>query len=81
MLRAGADTRAQLHTLRTPFLVLHGTADSLTNPHWSRKLYEQAGASDKTLRLYDGLYHETFHEPEKEEVLADLGTWLRSRLP
>lgn len=81
MLRAGKETRAQLHTLHTPFLVLHGTADSLTNPRWSRELYDRAGASDKTLRLYDGLYHETFHEPEKEEVLTDLADWLRARLP
>ena len=81
MLRAGADTRPRLHTLQTPFLVLHGTADSLTNPDWSQKLYERAAASDKTLRLYEGLYHETFHEPEKEEVLSDLSDWLSVRLP
>ena len=81
MLRAGHETRRRLHTLNTPFLVLHGTADSLTTPDWSRTLYEQAPADDKTLRLYDGLYHETFHEPEKDEVLTDLAEWLRTRLP
>ena len=81
MLRAGSETRAQLHSLRTPFLVVHGTADALTSPRWSRILYERAAAPDKTLRLYDGLYHETFHEPEKETVLADFADWLRARLP
>lgn len=81
MLRAGTDTRARLHTLHTPFLVLHGTADSLTNPQWSRTLYHRAPAPDKTLRLYEGLYHEIFHEPEKEEVLNDLADWISARLP
>ena len=81
MLRAGQNTRDRLHTLDTPFLVLHGTADSLTNPAWSRALYEQASADDKTIRLYDGLYHEIFHEPEKEQVLGDFTDWVRARLP
>jgi alpha-beta hydrolase superfamily lysophospholipase len=81
LLRAGADVRARLDEVRTPFLVFHGTADSLAPPHWSQALYDRAAAPDKTLHLYDGLYHETFHEPEKDEVLSDLGAWLRARLP
>ncbi len=79
MLRAGREVRAQLDTVDTPFLVIHGTADRLTNPEWSRMLYERARAADKTLRLYDGLYHETFNEPEHDTVLADLADWLRIR--
>lgn len=81
LLRAGADVRDRLHEVRAPFLVFHGTADTLASPRWSRALHERAAASDKTLHLYDGLYHETFHEPEKAEVLADLGDWLDARLP
>jgi len=81
LLRAGAEAQGRLHELRTPFLVLHGTADPLATPEWSRRLYEQAAAEDRTLRLYDGLYHETFNEPEQDEVLRDLGTWLAARCP
>ncbi|WP_103019353.1 alpha/beta hydrolase [Salinibacter altiplanensis] len=80
LLRAGAEAQRRLHTLSTPFLVFHGTADSLASPGGSRRLYERASASDKTLRLYDGLYHEAFNEPEQEEVLQDLGGWLKARL-
>lgn len=80
LLRAGAAVRDRLHEVQTPFLVVHGTADTLASPKWSRALHERARASDKTIRLYDGLYHETFHEPEQAEVLADLGAWLRARL-
>lgn len=80
LLRAGAAVRDRLQEVRTPFLVFHGTADTLANPKWSRALYEHARAPDKTLHLYEGLYHETFHDPEKEDVLADLGTWLHARL-
>lgn len=81
LLRAGQETRAHLDTLRTPFLLFHGTADLLVPPSGSRALYRRASATDKTLTLYENLYHETFHEPEKEQVLHDLSSWLRARLP
>lgn len=80
MLRAGEDVRSRLGELQTPFLLFHGTDDQLANPKWSRRLYEQAPAADKTLHLYDGLYHETFNEPEKETVLSDLSAWIRERI-
>lgn len=59
-----------------PLYLFHGTADTLTDPDGSRLLYERAPAEDKTLKLYDGLLHETMNEPEREEVLADLTGWL-----
>jgi len=76
MLRAGRDVQTNLSALDDPFLVIHGTADRLASPSWSQRLYEQAVSDDKTIHLYEGLYHETFNEPEQDEVLHDLGTWL-----
>jgi alpha-beta hydrolase superfamily lysophospholipase len=32
------------------------------------------------LKLYDGLYHDLFGEPEREQVLADLVAWIATRL-
>lgn len=81
MLRAGKDVQQRLTELHLPFLVCHGTADILTPPSWSQRLYQEASAEDKTLHLYEGLYHETFNEPEREQVLHDLGTWLGERMP
>lgn len=46
----------------------------------SRVLYEQIGSKDKTLRLYEGLLHEIFNEPEHPQVLADMETWLKAHL-
>lgn len=80
MLRAAQEVRGRLGELIHPFLVVHGTADMLTSPEWSKRLYEEAAASDKRIELYDGLYHETFNEPEQDEVLQDLGDWLEERI-
>jgi alpha-beta hydrolase superfamily lysophospholipase len=43
----------------------------------SRVLYERIGSPDKTLKLYEGLLHEIFNEPEHPRVMADLEAWLR----
>ena len=81
MLRMGSEVQSRLDEVSTPFLVVHGTADVLTSPEWSQRLYERAASDDKTLQLYDGLYHETFNEPEGDEVLATFGDWLDARCP
>lgn len=64
-----------------PLLLYHGTADRITDPGGSRWLYAQAPAEDKTLHLYDGFYHETHNEPERERVLDDLVDWIEARSP
>jgi len=62
-----------------PLLLLHGTADRLCDPEGSREFYRRAGSPDKTLRLYDGLFHDLFHEPEHPQIIADLAGWLDAR--
>jgi acylglycerol lipase len=46
----------------------------------SQVLYERIGAKDKTLKLYEGLLHEIFNEPEHPQVLSDLEDWLAAHL-
>jgi len=62
--------------IRLPILVLHGTADRLSDPVGSKILYERVNSGDKTLKLYEGFYHEVFNEPGHDQVLKDMETWL-----
>ena len=80
MLRTMASFPSRLPSLRLPLLVLSGTADTIVNPEGSRLVDRLAGSTDKTLKMYDGLYHEVFNEPEKELVLGDLADWLKAHL-
>lgn len=62
-----------------PLLLMHGTADRLTSYEASR---EFAGkAPNCTLKLWDGLYHETHNEPEKDAVIATIVAWVNGRVP
>lgn len=86
--RTGAEIIRAMRRLETdgehlalPLLLLHGTADRITDPGATAELYERADSTDKTIELYDGLYHETFNEPEKEHVIADILLWLEEHLP
>ena len=63
-----------------PILILHGDADRLTSPTGSRKLDELVTSTDRTLRTWPGAYHELHHEPESEEVLQTIITWMKARL-
>lgn len=66
--------------INIPILILHGTEDRLCNPEGSQMLYDLVGSRDKTLKLYEGFYHEVFNEPEREKVMADVEAWLSTHL-
>jgi acylglycerol lipase len=80
MLDAMARVDAGLPNLRVPLLVMQGSADGLVDPGCGPHVYERAGSPDKTLTMYDGLWHEIFNEPERERVLDDLAGWVRTHV-
>ena len=70
----------QAPTLRLPTLALHGTADSLVPVAGVRPVYQALDAGKRTVRYYDGLFHEVFNEPERAQVIADTLQWLEQGL-
>ncbi len=70
----------RLPDLTLPLLVLHGSADRLADPAGADLVADRAGSSDLTHKLYEGLFHEVFNEPEQDRVLSDLVDWLQPRL-
>jgi alpha-beta hydrolase superfamily lysophospholipase len=79
ILQAASRLRSRMEAIELPFLLMHGTADLVTDVSGSRELHARARSTDKTLELYEGLYHDLLHEPEREQVTADLIEWLAAR--
>jgi acylglycerol lipase len=77
---AGEQASRQARLLSLPLLILQGSADRLCSPQGSKVFYQQAGSKDKTLKLYDGFYHEVYNEPGHEEVLKDVEEWVEGRV-
>ncbi|KVS09040.1 alpha/beta hydrolase [Burkholderia multivorans] len=67
--------------LRVPVLVYHGTADKLTEPGGSRTFGARVGSADRTLTLYEGGFHETMNDIERERVIDALIGWIDARVP
>jgi acylglycerol lipase len=42
-------------------------------------IHARASSADKTFVRYDGLAHELLNEPEREQVLERLASWLAER--
>jgi len=70
---------ADVADIALPCLLLHGGGDQVVDPRGTEDLHRQVPASDKTLKIYPGLYHEIFNEPEREQVLGDVVAWIRER--
>ncbi len=66
----------KLGNLHLPLLVMHGASDLISDVEGSHILYRSATSNDKTLKLYDGFYHDIFSDPGYDQVLADLEGWL-----
>jgi acylglycerol lipase len=71
---------AEVGQITVPTLIMYGTADGLCPPAGSVMLDELIGASDKTLKAYEGLHHEILNEPEQDQVMDDLCAWLGARV-
>jgi alpha-beta hydrolase superfamily lysophospholipase len=66
--------------LTAPLLVVHGEADKLIPVEGSRHLMECVGSTDAHLKVYPGLYHEVFNEPERAVVLDDVASWIETKI-
>ena len=80
MVRADEELKKEFSNITLPVLILHGTADKATKPAGSQFFYDNAGSSDKTLRLYEGGYHDLLNDIIKKEVMTDVLTWLDKHL-
>ncbi|XP_057514286.1 uncharacterized protein LOC130796028 [Actinidia eriantha] len=80
ILRITTYLQRNLSRFKVPFLVLHGTADTTTDPEASRRLYEEAASTDKTIKLFEGFLHDLLFEPEREMIVEGIIDWLNFRI-
>lgn len=80
LLEATDRMRKEFPTITLPLLIMHGTADKATLPSGSKLFYERARSRDKTLKLYEGHFHDLLNDVDKEKVMADVIAWIGARL-
>ena len=75
-----AGVRERLCELSLPILVMHGSGDLLVPAQALREVVARVASEDVTARLWPGLFHEIFNEPEQDAVLLTLVTWISEHI-
>lgn len=78
--RADDRLKRDFPTITIPLLILHGKGDKATKWQGSQFFYDAAGSKDKTLKLYDGAFHDLLADTIKQEVLGDIKTWVEAHM-
>jgi acylglycerol lipase len=81
LVRADERLTKEFPLIALPVLILHGTVDKATKPSGSQRFYDTAGSRDKTLKLYEGHFHDLLNDFGKQAVMADIQAWIDARLP
>jgi len=80
MLRAMLRVNEEAGKISLPVFILQGSADRIVDPGGAQLLYDKVGSKDKTLKVYEGLYHEVHNEPERLTMFKDLEAWLKAHV-
>jgi alpha-beta hydrolase superfamily lysophospholipase len=64
---------------KAPLLMLLAGEDLINDKEANKKWFEAYGGSGKTLKVYDGLYHEIFYELDRKLPIEDFGEWVKGQ--
>ena len=81
LVRADERLHDEFPLITLPVLIMHGTEDKATVCQGSKYFYDTVGSSDKTLKLYEGHYHDLLNDVGKEGVVADITGWINKHIP
>lgn len=75
----GEDALAGAASFSTPLLLLQAGQDRIVDAEASKTFFAEAVSVDKTLRFYEGMFHEVHNEPQKAQVIDEMVAWVLAR--
>lgn len=69
-----------MKTFAYPVFMTHGEKDGLVGMDDSVIFFRNAASTDKTLKIYGNVFHEILNEYIKDEVIADMVSWMDKRI-
>jgi len=76
MVRADEQLKKEFPLITLPVFILHGTQDKATKPAGSQLFYDTVGSKDKTLKFYEGGFHDLLNDTDKKVVMTDIQNWI-----
>ena len=80
LIRATDETLHSGGRLTLPCLVMIGTGDGIVDSSTTKEFFGTIASSDKTLKICEGLYHEVLNEPERDNLLTEISSWISARI-
>lgn len=80
LVRSDERLKQEFERITLPVLILHGTADKAARPAGSQLFFDRVGSPDKTLKFYDGEFHDLLNDLGKDEVMRDITAWITARV-
>ena len=69
-----------LSEINLPILIMQGSQDRISDPASSKLLFDGVSSKDKTMKIYEGFYHEIFNDPERQQVFSNMEAWIKTRV-
>lgn len=66
--------------VRVPMLIVQAGDDRIVSVEATQRFFAVLGTHDKTLRIYEGWYHELFNEVHREQVYDEVAQWIVQRI-
>lgn len=79
MLRAMIRVSNEASRISLPLFIIQGSEDKLVDPDGSQMLYENTSSTDKSIKFYEGFFHEVHNEPGREVMFKELEEWLQAK--
>ncbi|KAJ8562708.1 hypothetical protein K7X08_031160 [Anisodus acutangulus] len=83
LMTVSMELEQRLEEVTLPFFIVHGEADTVTDPSVSKLLYEKASSIDKSFKLYPGMWHSLSYGefPENRDIVfTDIVAWLKEKI-
>jgi len=77
LVKADERLEKEFSKITLPVFILHGTDDKATKPGGSQFFYDNAASTDKTIKFYEGHYHDLLNDLDKEIVMNDILDWVK----
>ena len=68
--------QARAGEIKIPILVMQSGDDKLVDPDGAKEFFPKVASADKTLKYWEGFYHEMFNEVEKQKPYQFLLDWI-----
>eukprot|EP00128_Syssomonas_multiformis_P002165 Colp12_sorted_trinity150504_noHs@7012 len=80
MLDSFLDLRANLHKVKVPFIIHHGTVDRAVDIKGTVELVEKSPCRDREVHYYEDNQHDLFVEKAAPEVMEKSLSWLKKHV-